>query len=310
MKGVNESSGCRVRFTYPVVLMFLFAGLVGQGRAESIYVLSDANSAVAINAEGTGGVSAGMTSWLVDSVNQVKQQWFYYRIGDSGPNQSIDSMGNVYVAPRNDLSILDITYSSDATASPAYQARVVYTLTGQSSGSGMSHLGETVTFYNNSASTLNLRFFDYSDFDLAGMLGNQSVTVSKTAAVGPAGRYNESFFQTMGSYSVSNFVSQTGANSASYLEASTFSSTLQVVTNGGPANLSDISSAYGDVTAGMEWVVTLSGGASLQISKNIDLKVPEPSCAAVLGLGLLVGVLGCRNRGRFSHSDRKLGRDA
>jgi hypothetical protein len=275
-----------------IIALLSLLGMAASTQAQT-FTLSSANSSVSINAGGGPGL-AGMSSYLVDGVNQVKQQWFYYRIGDVGANQSIDSMGNL-VAAQGDLSTLSLTYS-DLPSSPNYQANVAYTLTGGAAGSGQSSLGETVTFYNTSASSLVLRFFDYSDFDIASLLGGQSVTLAQTGLGPPSNKaYTTRFTQTSGSLSVIS-TTASGPNANTQMEANLFSATLQTLTNGSPSSLNGVLTANGDVTAAAEWDITLAAGKSLQLSKTIQLSVPEPSCAAVMLVGLTAWAMARRAR--------------
>jgi hypothetical protein len=48
-------------------------------------------------------------------------------------------------------------------------------------GSGQSSLQETISIHNAAATTLNLHFFQYSDFDLAGTAGGDTVTLYRDA---------------------------------------------------------------------------------------------------------------------------------
>ncbi len=285
------------RFLGCVLFVLPLVGVLCQKSSAQSYTLNNLNSIVQINASSP----AGMSSYLVDGVDFVKQQWFYYRIGDSGPNHSIDFLGNLYVAPRTDPARLDLTYS-DSPSSPNYQVRLQYTLTGQGAGSGQSQLGETVTFYNTSTASLNVRFFDYSDFDLARDMNDDSVTLSRTT-LGLS--YRTSFLQTLGPFSV-NSSAISGRNNSTHLEANYFENTLDNLLNGSPTSLNDtLTATAGDLTAAIEWDLALAPGSSLQISKVIQLVVPEPSSAALLGLGLVAWMVARRNSAKLrSGGDR------
>lgn len=54
--------------------------------APNILTLTDGNSSVSLS---LSGPSAGMNSWTVDGQNQLSDQWFYYRVGDSGAPASV-----------------------------------------------------------------------------------------------------------------------------------------------------------------------------------------------------------------------------
>ena len=65
------------------------AGVVTQA------TLTDANSTVSVD---LNGPNAGMNAWTVNGISQLAKQWFWYRIGSTGPEASVDSLGNlVYV---------------------------------------------------------------------------------------------------------------------------------------------------------------------------------------------------------------------
>jgi len=76
----------RVRLYQNTVIAILFAGTVVQSGAQ-IYPLSAQDSSVQIN------VAGGVSDWMIDGVNQLNQQWFYYSVG-SGPVYSIDTIAS------------------------------------------------------------------------------------------------------------------------------------------------------------------------------------------------------------------------
>ena len=52
-------------------------------------ILQDANSQIDI----TPTSQAGMHAWIVDGTSYDAQQWFWYRIGTTGGESSIDTLG-------------------------------------------------------------------------------------------------------------------------------------------------------------------------------------------------------------------------
>jgi len=265
--------------------------------AQTTYTMTSLNSSVGINVNAGGSTPAGMASWLVDGVNQVQQQWFYYRIGDSSANQSIDTIGSASVLQT--ANTLSVSYTNSPST---YYFTVKYTLTGGSLGSGQSSLGETVRFFNTSPNSLALSLFDYSAFDLGGVSGGQSVAFSSTTLGPPFNpQYENTFTQTVGSLSLTD--SAISANNTSLVEANYNNSTLQTITDGGPSSLDGVTSAGpGAVTGAMEWDVNVPSGSSLLVSKTISMAVPEPSSVAMMGLGCLAWLAtrrffnsGCKN---------------
>ncbi len=65
--------------------LMLLAGTLGV--QAQIQTLTDNNSVAQINPNS----QSGMFNWSVDGQNQLNQQWFWYRIGNT-PEQSIDTI--------------------------------------------------------------------------------------------------------------------------------------------------------------------------------------------------------------------------
>jgi hypothetical protein len=255
------------------LFLLLLAGVVVPGSAQ-IYTLNNANASLIVDA------TVGVTGYYVDGVNQVKSQWFYYRIGDGGAESAINTIGSPVLGP-GDARTLDLTYGNGQ-----YSARVVYSLTGGSSGTGNSSLNQTLTFLNSSASPLALRFFDYSDFDLKGGAGGPQSLNFTTTSVG--GFRTNGFTQTAGAATVtSRLVS--GGTAPSHIEAALYNQTLASLGNGTSTTLNDIMGPVsGDVTGTFEWDVTVPAGSSLSISKVTSLQaVPEPTAAGLVAMGLV-----------------------
>jgi len=59
-----------------------------------IYTLQDGNSLVTVDV----GSQAGVTGWTVDGVDNLRQQWFWYRVGSSS-EASIDTISPAAVLP-------------------------------------------------------------------------------------------------------------------------------------------------------------------------------------------------------------------
>jgi hypothetical protein len=263
------------------LFLLLLAGIVVPSSAQ-IYTLNNGNSVVTID------TSAGLTGYLVDGSSQAKSQWFYYRIGDSGAESPISSLGSA-VGMQSDARSLNLSYWNGQ-----YSAKVVYTLTGGSGGTGQSSLNQSISFTNGTASPINLRFFDYSDYDLTGVSGGQSLQFG-TSAIGPSLTTN-SFSQSVGTATVSSLLIS-GARTVGHVEAALYNQTLASLTDAAPTTLNNVMGPVsGDVTATFEWDVTIPAGGNLGISKLISMQaVPEPSALGLLAMGL-VAILRRRNR--------------
>jgi predicted protein tyrosine phosphatase len=260
------------------VLLLAFLGATIGDASGQIFNLSNGNSAVSVNASSP----SGMFNYSVDSINQVDNQWFYYRAGGMTSQASIDSLGAL-IATQSSARNLSLTYTGDQ-----YTARVVYTLTGGSSGSGQSGLNESVTFINTSSTaSLKLSFFDYANFALGGASSGQTLQFG-TSSLPPPTHYNN-FVQTGGGMSLT--ASLISGGSPTHVEAATYSQTLSGLNSGSSITLNDNAGPVsGNVSGTFEWDTTLAPGSSLTISELVSV-VPEPSNIWLLAFGLAVGAI-------------------
>jgi PEP-CTERM motif len=267
MKTFDRAPVGGVRFVRPVLLALAVGGLAIQGQAQT-YVLSGGNSSIQVNLGGTPGVS----DWVVDGVNQLNQQWFYYRVGSTGPEFSIN---NIVASPTINMATatkVDATY-----AAGGYSVRTVFALTGEGIGTHDSNLAETITIHNASA-TDHLHFFQYADFDLGNQTGNQTAQFSANAF----GNY----YQVVQSDNLGNQVTELIGGAASglvHVQAGLVDGTLLTLGDANPTTLNDtLSAGPGNTAWAYEWDV--APGGNLIISKLITV-VPEPSSLALILLG-------------------------
>jgi hypothetical protein len=235
-----------------------------------IYNLSDNNSSAQVNV----GSQTGLSQWSVEGQNQLNQQWFWYGIG-SGPLASINTIGAASVTTPNSRTL----YATYASAQLSIE--VDYTLTGSSAGSGQSAMGEMIRIHNLSSSAFTLHFYQYSDFNLAGTAGGDSVQMGKNLQ----GKFNEAY-QSHGSLIMSETVVTPGANHG---EVALFGQTLGELNNGvTPVTLNDGLGVVGpgNVTWALEWDLNIAAGGTALISKESYLATPEPSTFAIAGVGL------------------------
>src|SRR5205085_9273901 len=112
------------RTTACAIVLFPLAGLIGQNNAQAATGnLSDGNSSISLDLSS----SAGMNSWLVNGVNQVQQQWFWFRVGNSGPEADISTISAPVTSSAN-AHQLTVTYDLPGQ----YGVTVKYDLTGSS----------------------------------------------------------------------------------------------------------------------------------------------------------------------------------
>jgi hypothetical protein len=272
MKGLTDSF--RARAHKLVVLSAACAGFLLNSQAQ--YTLHDVNSSVTINPS----AQTGMLNWFVDGQNQLYQQWFWYRVGSAGPEHSIDTIGTPSVSTN--ANTLTATYNAGY-----FNMGLTYSLRGGAAGSGVSDVGEQITINNTSGSNMVLHFFQYSDFDLGGTPGGDTIQLDKNLQ----GKFNEAF-QWKGNISLTETFSDTVATpGADHGEAAFFNQTLTELNDALATTLNDNAGPVGpgDVTWAFEWDLAIANGSSVIISKDKNLQIqiiPEPAALSLLALGI------------------------
>lgn len=260
-------------------------GLVLETNAQ-VVTLQDKTSVAKIDLTNPDPSLVGMFQWSVQGQNELRQQWFWFRVGAT-PEAPINTLGLQSATPFLGTRGLTTVYGAGPLT-----VQIDYLLTGSSAvpvnGLAQSDIQETITLHNSGANPIPLSFFQYSDFDLAGA-GNDTVTLGKD----PGGLYN-SANQSDGVSTLTESVSVT-APSASHGEANFFNSTWLKLNDGNPDNLNDIATAGpGNVTWALQWDTSIDPGQDFIISKDKHLQVqiiPEPSLFALFGIGLVGFVL-------------------
>jgi PEP-CTERM motif len=278
MKGSNH------RFSWAAGCLGALAALllvVDPGQAQ-IVTLSSGGSTASIDT----GSQAGMFNWVVDGQDQLAQQAFWYRLGGSGLASPISTISAPAIL-NPDSSHLTTTYTA-----PSFSIRLDYVLSG---GVGTAGLHESITINNTTANALDFHFFQYSDFDLGGTPGGDTVQLGTDLH----GQYNYVLQQKSGGFQVQE---ADVVPSSTHAEAGFFPQTLNELNGVSGLQLNDNAGPLtGDVTWAFEWdysagspVGLIPGGGSVSISKVLTLTVPEPSSAAFIGLGMLALALRLR----------------
>jgi hypothetical protein len=257
-----------------IIALAACSSLFAQSTNAQLVNLSDGGSSVSVELSGSG---AGMNSWYLDNAplaNQLNKQWFYYRIG-GGLAQPINNIGTLSYTTSGS-NIMEATYSN-----PQFSLTISYVLTGGGSGTGNADIAETISVLNTSGSSLNFHLFQYSDFNLLGTPGGDSVQIGVP----------DSAIQWEGTSGISEGVLSPPADR---VEAALASSTLVNLTTIPGYDLNNVTGnptpLMGDVTWAFQWDRDIANGQSLDVFKDKQLSivtVPEPGVLAIVGAGLL-----------------------
>jgi len=259
-----------------IALIVVAAVTFSAARAQAdIFAVTDLNTFVQVDNDS----QAGMFTWRVDGVDQMFQQWFWYRVGN-GPEASIDTL-----AVGAGSGVLGRNISTNYVGA-GFTIEVTYLVTGGTNNSGTSDIAETIRIINTTDAPLDFHFFQYSDFDLCGGDGGEVATFVNANTVDQT---------DIGGCHLSETVV---TPDASHREAGIYNATLTSLNNGTPTTLADnVSSGFGDATWAFQWDFVLGARGAFIISKDKHLSaIPEPASLFLLGSGLLGGLKAVRRR--------------
>jgi hypothetical protein len=235
-------------------------------------VISVGNTTVDISPASAGNV----TNWTVDTISQLFQETFFYRIGATGPQFNLNTL------PFTETLGLPIGTSQTDTVlytGAGFTIQIAYGVTGGTAGSHISDIAEGIHITNTGNAPIDFHFFEYSDFDLGGTAGGDTVSLLNPFV----------WRQSGDGFSLSE---TSGVPAAQRCEDAFFASTLTSLT-GGNYNLANANGLCGtvgpgDVTWAWQWDPTIAAGGGFIISKDKTLAAgtPEPGSLMLLGLGL------------------------
>lgn len=242
---------------FAAILGFAIGGPLASA---DIVNLTSGNSSLQID------TSFGAQNWVVDGVNNLFQQWFYYRT--PGTSNTQPGINNISAPVINQLApnVASVSFSNAELS-----VTVFYTLLGGNAGTFTSDIGEVIQINNTSGAPLPLSFFQYCDFDLNGAQGGQVVVIDPQ-------------LDDATQFGNGTELSETGiVPAANRAEANLFRNTLNSLETVAGYNLDNtLSAGPGDVTWAFQWDRTLAAGGTLLISKDKQLTPAVPAPAALL----------------------------
>jgi hypothetical protein len=228
----------------------------------------------------------------VDGVDQIVQQWFWYRVGNAGPEASLDTLNQTGLSAQNIDGEAgdDFLLATYVDPNQRFSVQVRYLLTGGTPASLDSDLVEVLRIQNLSTTQpLDFHFFQFVDFNLGGSANDD--TVSVLGSPGNTVRQRDALLQ----------LSETVVTPAPsrYEVTGAANALLGQLTDALPTNLSGAAGPLtGDAAWAFQWDFTLAPGDSYLISKDKNLSpIPEP---ATVWIGIAAAVAGVAARRRFS----------
>ena len=227
-----------------------------------------------------------LVDWQVGGVNQLASQSFWYSAGSGAVNSisSISPWSTPTLTGGNNPTLTE-TYANGAVS-----VETIYTLESYPNGSGQAGLGTTIQLENTGPTSQTFHFYQYSDFTLGGVSGNQSVMFPGKNPPYPVEQTGNGGIMT-------GLITGVSGGSADSVEevAGVIDGTQFGLGNGNntATTFNDTSlTATGSVDFAYEFTATLGSGQTVTISEIQT--VPEPATVALavagaLGMGVLRG---------------------
>jgi len=242
-----------------------FTAMAGPG---GTFDIADANTSA------TFDPAAGQVNWMVDGVNQLFTQEFYFRRANDTHELRMDSfnlnnVGNFTTDTNPFIDTRHDAFGSLFTDNTGLEFETLFTIRGNAPGSNSAALAEQITIRNTSNSAISLSFFQFVDFDLGGdafddfgqIVGGNTAQQSddNTVLSETVATPTPTIFQMGDSFDMTSMFSDSAID-----------------------NLDGTSSHSGDVAWAFQWDITLQAGGSFLISKNKAI-IPTPGSLMILG---------------------------
>jgi hypothetical protein len=256
-------------------------GITARPAKSAVLALSDDNSIAAFDPSFSDIPSNnGILFWTVDDVNQLFQNWFWYRVGSEGRENSINTLNLIDLdQSQPGDNQLSVTY-----AGTGFEIALNFTLDGGAQGSGISNLFENITIKSTGSNQLDFHFFNYTDFDLTEN-GEQDTT-----------KIGSGIATQLDNFTLATEVIDPAA---SYYQVSPFSNILDALEDDVTTTLANFSgSLTGDNAYAFQWDFALEPEQSFSINNHKSIapieSVPEPTMT--LGLIAFSGLMLIRDK--------------
>jgi hypothetical protein len=249
-----------------ICAMMLCILIGSSGVALSVPItVSNGNTTIAVNPQS----AFGLFSWDVSGVNQMFEEWFWFRQGSATFETSLHNL--TLLRADSVGSQIHLAYDGHL-----FRVDVLYELRGGPIGNGVSRIDEMIILTNTSDAILPLVWFAETDLDLNG-------TGMGDFAIGGI----PSVTQTEGS----TLVAVRGVPPPDRFQIAPFPLLFRSLTDNSVTNLDNTGSPFGpgDVSFAFQWNLTIPIAESVTLTLNKQLVVPEPGthllfAAALLGI--------------------------
>lgn len=254
-------------------LLFLTDTAFAPSASAGSFTLADGNTVVDIDTTS----QAGLYNWFVDGVDQMWQEWNWYRVGANGPEISLDTIEVLSTASDvNGNGLNETLYAKFSDGS--LQFEVTWNIVGGAPGSLQSIISETYKVTNLTGAKIDdINFFTYTDLDMGGGIVDALAFLEN----------DNSIHQYDGIWR-----SETTHNpNWSRWEISVWPTLLNSLNDGAATDLSNsVTPVIGpvDIVQAYQYHFNLDAGlsATFGVQKTI-WAIPEPGSIAMVGVGLL-----------------------
>lgn len=200
--------------------------------------------------------SSGIGSWIVDDVNQLGGQAWYYRIADGGIS-NVNTLG-APVVTQSSASALTLLYTGQYV-----DISIKYILMGGPVRSGAATVAEQIRVKNKTGAVLPFRLFEYTNLDL-----NNTPSDDRAISLG-----SSAFAQWDGSSLSTEAASIGGITpTPSRWEIGDALGLLAKLDSGLPVELYDgVTSLVGDAAVAFQWDMSIPAGGTKLLSESVLL---------------------------------------
>ncbi len=239
------------------------------------FTLADGNLEASIDTT-VLGEPTGMSDFLVNGTDQLAEQWYWFRIG-SGPEASVSTL------PVDFEQVIDTDFSGENETffvrylGDGFKIEIRYILQGEAPGSNEAGISEQIGIYNTGDTALDFHFFQYTNFDLGGTSGGDTVEFTDDNVVE----------QLEDAIRIETAVTP----DPTHHEAAIVPAIRTSLEDGVATTLADTDNAGpGDGAWAFQWDFSLNPGKAYLISEIKTVTVPEPGTIGLLLLGGLAAV--------------------